>query len=77
MDPLKFLAGAAIATGGLMYLRSKRASEYTKREEHFQTMSKNHVYTAPYFSTGPETEIEHLNVPHLREYFPDLETFDR
>jgi hypothetical protein len=77
MEATAFLAGAATVTAGLAYLRVKREERDAERKRVVESLSAKTVVRAPFVTGAPGRPIEHVTVPHLRDYFKDLETFDR
>ncbi len=77
MNTVGFLAAAAAVTTGLTFLNHKRKQNFQAREVEFDEKAKTTIVRAPFIAAGPETEVDHVGVPHLRELFSDLETFDR
>jgi hypothetical protein len=72
-----FLAGAAAVSGGLAYLRRQRAAATEERAKAFDAAAAKTLVRAPFLTSGPHGVVEHVGVPHLREYFSDLPTYDR
>lgn len=70
-----FVAGAGAITLGLAVLSKAAKDKRAKAEKDFDDKASRAVVTAPY--TGPVPQVEHVQVPHLRDYFNDLPSFEK
>jgi hypothetical protein len=76
MEAAAFVAGVGVATGAIAYYREKKRAAQRDAITAFEKKSATGIVKAP-FTVGDPTEVEHFTVPHLKEYFQDIEEFER
>lgn len=75
-----FVVGAGLVTAALSHLQEKQTQKKAERkaaaEKEFDELASRAVSVAPYVASTTST-VEHVSVPHLKDYFDDLPSFDR
>lgn len=77
MEVAAFLAGAGALTAALSLSSTAQRGRQERAEREFDQLASRAVVTAPYIGAGTAAEIEHVQVPHLRDYFDDLPSISK